>query len=75
MKVLLQNCKDLRFYRADGSWTPNVHEALDFKASTRLLEFCRTHRPPDVQIVFKFSSEQYDLCFPVTDACREQTRV
>ena len=71
MKVLLQNCKSLLFYRADGSWTPNVDDALDFEASTRALEFCRLHRPPDVQIVLKFSEGQYDLRFPVTDGCRD----
>ena len=73
MKVLLQNCKTLEFYTSDGSWSPNSDEALDFGASARVLEFCQLHHPPDVQIVLKFTNARYDLQFPVTDGCRNES--
>jgi hypothetical protein len=71
MRVLLQNCKNHLYYRADGTWTPDADEARDFEKGVEALEFCRMHHPADVQIVLRFSNSAYDIDFPVSDECKQ----
>jgi hypothetical protein len=71
MRILLQNCKNHFYYRADGAWTPHPDEALDFESSVRALDFCRLHRPSNVQIILKFPNDRYDIDFPVSEACKK----
>ena len=71
MRVLLQNCKNLLYYRQDGGWTKDPDEALDFERGVQALDFCRRHRPADVQIVLRFSDKAYDIDFPISDECKK----
>jgi hypothetical protein len=70
MRILIQNCKNRRFYRADGAWVVDSAQALNFESSINALEFCRHFRANDVQIIMKFTDSRYDLSVPVSEGCR-----
>jgi hypothetical protein len=74
MKIHLQNCFTMLFYRSDGEWTGCLEEAHDFGSSARALDFCKELKPGEVQIVFKFGNSRYDMVYPVTEGCREKER-
>ena len=73
MKILLQNCETLEFYKSSQCWTSNPGEAMEFTSSSEALDFCFLHRQEmgEIQILMKFSDSKYDMVFPVTDGCRE----
>jgi hypothetical protein len=65
MKALLQHSETGLYLQTSGHWTPDYHEALDFKSSVTAREYCRRHKLFTVRIVLKFDSDKYDIFLPV----------
>ncbi|HWQ90926.1 MAG TPA: hypothetical protein VN673_04590 [Clostridia bacterium] len=65
MRIVLQQ-KDTGYYFRDiGSWTTSSSEAMDFLSSTAAIDFCVANRLVDLQLVFKFDEQRYDIVVPM----------
>jgi ATP/maltotriose-dependent transcriptional regulator MalT len=61
MKILIQNCRDWRFYRADLSLTGNANDAKVFGSHAEALAFSRKLRSRDFQVVMRMSNDESRL--------------
>ena len=68
MRVLLQHKETQLYIKEVDAWTPDKHEAMDFRSSTEAIGFWEKHHTPNVQVVLTFQDERYDI---VLDACNE----
>jgi hypothetical protein len=67
MRVLIQNCKTLKFYSTDGKWTSDCPQAKDFRGSVLALDFIRDNHLHHTQIILKFPREEMDVTLPSKD--------
>ena len=65
MRILLQNPKTGLYVCRKENWTPSAHLALDFRHSQAALDFVRTQKLNDVQLVVKFEDSQWDEIVPL----------
>jgi hypothetical protein len=65
MQVLLQNSLSGEFLRADGKWSSNMLEALDFGTSVRALEVAAGDGHGPLRIVLHFDDANLDLYIPI----------
>ncbi|HVV01152.1 MAG TPA: hypothetical protein VHH88_07290 [Verrucomicrobiae bacterium] len=68
MRILLQQKDTGLYFKAIGAWTRDSSEAMDFLSSTAAIDFCVANRIKDVQMVFKFIEQRYDIVLPVASA-------
>jgi hypothetical protein len=64
MKALVQQLDTGLYFSSPGNWSPDHHEAFDFKSSHGARTYCRNQRLFSVQIVLKFGLDCYDLVLP-----------
>jgi hypothetical protein len=65
MRILLQNPNNKLFVCRKDNWTPSAHLAHDFRHSQQALDFVRTQKLKDVQLVVKFDDAQWDEIVPL----------
>jgi hypothetical protein len=65
MRILLQNPTNKLFVSRKDNWTPSAHLAFDFRHSQQALDFVRTEKLRDVQLVVKFEDSQWDEVVPL----------
>jgi hypothetical protein len=66
MRILVQQKYSKRYFKDIDQWTRNHLEAMDFRTSTKAIEFCFSNRILDVQLVMKFDEQEYDIILPLT---------
>ncbi len=54
MKILLQHAKTGLYLKAEGRWTSDVSEALDFGSSKRAIKHLKQNDLPGVQVLVAF---------------------
>ncbi|MGH7968308.1 MAG: hypothetical protein ACREIC_06215 [Limisphaerales bacterium] len=64
MKVLSQDLTSLKFLAANGKWTEDHREAMDFGDVTRAVNVVRTRRVRRVRVVLKFLQPARDISPP-----------
>ena len=65
MRILLQNPTNKLFVSRKDHWTPSAHLAFDFRHSQQALDFARTEKLRNVQLVVKFEDSQWDEVVPL----------
>lgn len=65
MRIVLQQKQTGLYFKDVGAWVPGSVDAMDFVSSTAAIEFCKTNRLADMQLVLKFDEQQYDIVMPV----------
>jgi hypothetical protein len=65
MRIVLQQKETGLYFKDVGSWVRNSVEAMDFVSSSAAIDFCVLNKLNDVQLVFKFEEQQYDIVLPV----------
>jgi hypothetical protein len=65
MRIVLQQKETGLYFKDVGSWVRNGMEAMDFVSSSAAIDFCVLNKLKDVQLVFKFEEQQYDIVLPV----------
>lgn len=71
MKILIQDCKSLEYLNRNGSRTTSYASADDFGSTLAALQFCQTLQATNLQILMKFSRDEFDVRLPVSGACKE----
>jgi len=56
VRVLLQHCHRLTYYKAPQEWTTNPDEALTFDDPASALAYFRDRAMADIQLVLRFNS-------------------
>ena len=74
MKILVQDCKTLEFLNRDGTRTLSFHAAEDFYSTLAALNFCQRREEENLQILMKFSRDEFDVTLPVSAHCKEPAR-
>ena len=68
-KKFLQERLTKLYIRADGSRTSNPDEAHPIKNVTEALALCRQYKLKGMDVVIKFTREEYDIRLEIGDLC------
>jgi hypothetical protein len=66
MRIVLQQKDSGLYFKDIAAWVSDSTEAMDFVSSTAALDFCVANKLGDVQLVFKFQEERFDIVLPVS---------
>jgi hypothetical protein len=62
-RVILQNRTSLHYFRSGNDWTENFYDAYDFGQLIIALDFARTAKLSNLDILLCFDNPKYDLRF------------
>lgn len=62
---MLQNKLSGLYFKDIEAWVRDSAEAMDFVSSTAAIDFCVVNKLNDMQLVFKFEDQQYDIVHPI----------
>src|SRR3954466_4839194 len=65
MRILVQNPLTLSYYMQPGKWTHDPALALAFSNSQEAVRHCMENGLHNLQIVFKFPDDRYDIELPI----------
>jgi hypothetical protein len=65
MKVLLRNTQTNQFYQAPEVWTPDEHQALDLKQTSRAVELIFGVGLEHVEVLLCYDDPRYNIVLPV----------
>src|SRR3954468_7001384 len=65
MKILVQNPLTLSYYLQPGKWTHDPALAFAFSTSQEAVRHCMENGLHNLQIVFKFPDDRYDIELPI----------
>jgi hypothetical protein len=68
MNIVLQHSKSSLYMVEPGNWTSRWEEAKTFANSEKALEFVKSCRLVDLQIVLKWPGEKHDVVLAVPEA-------
>ncbi len=74
MRILLQQKKTGLFFGDVGEWVQSSSKAMDFASSSKAEQFCKTNKLADVQLVFKFEDQPYEIVCQMNSAEAPLTR-
>jgi hypothetical protein len=66
MRILLQQKGTGLYLKEVDVWSQESAEAMDFVSSTAALDFCAANGLVQMQLVLKFTEENYDIVLPAT---------
>jgi hypothetical protein len=64
MRIVLQHKVSLEYLKDDFSWINSFEEAKSFGTSLQAMDFSRSHKLTETQVVLKFEDPQYDIVLP-----------
>src|SRR3954454_16462671 len=65
MRILVQNPLTLSYYMQPGKWTHDPSVACAFSTSQEAVRHCMENGLHNLQIVFKFPDDRYDIELPI----------
>jgi hypothetical protein len=65
MRILVQNPLTLSYYTQSGKWTRDPELAFAFSNSQEAVNHCMSNGLHNLQIVFKFPDDRYDIELPI----------
>jgi len=64
-KRLIVDPRTGRFLKADGGWTTNEADAINFDDIATLLRTCSKHRVKNAEVLLRFETRKLDVRFPL----------
>ena len=61
MRIVLQDRKSLLYFKSADDWTANVAEAYDFRQLMVAMDFVRTARISNLDVLLSFANPEYDV--------------
>ncbi|HUR47644.1 MAG TPA: hypothetical protein VMZ27_17300 [Candidatus Saccharimonadales bacterium] len=68
MRILVQNPLTLSYYTQSGKWTQDPSLAQAFPTSQEAVRHCMANGLQNLQVVFKFPDDRYDIELPILAA-------